>query len=124
MHSLNDWGIRIAIDDFGTGYSSLSYLTRYPINVLKIDKSFVHDLIDNAGAHGIVTAIIAMAHSLDMEVVAEGVESEAQFQRLRSLGCPYMQGYLFHRPMPEEQIVALLRQQGAAAGSWSDFALP
>ena len=124
LHSLNDWGIRIAIDDFGTGYSSLSYLTRYPINVLKIDKSFVHDLIDHAGAHGIVTAIIAMAHSLDMEVVAEGVESEAQFQRLRSLGCPYMQGYLFHRPMPEEQIVALLRQQGAAAGSWSDFALP
>ena len=109
LHNLNDWGIRIAIDDFGTGYSSLSYLTRYPIDVLKIDKSFVKELIDNSGALGIVTAIIAMANSLGMEVVAEGVEREDQCRRLRSLGCRFMQGYLFSRPVPEEQIVELLR---------------
>jgi EAL domain-containing protein (putative c-di-GMP-specific phosphodiesterase class I) len=85
------------LDDFGTGYSSLSYLERFPIDALKIDRSFVAGL-DTGGSAAIVTAIVSMAHSLDLRVTAEGVETEDQLEHLRRLGCEYAQGYFFGRP--------------------------
>ncbi|MDR3323996.1 MAG: EAL domain-containing protein [Zoogloeaceae bacterium] len=100
-------GIRIAIDDFGTGYSSLSYLSRYPVDVLKIDKSFI-DVLGSAAEHrSVVQAMILMAHAMDMGVVAEGVETEAQSRRLGELGCDLLQGYLYSRPVPPENLVRL-----------------
>ncbi len=100
-------GCRLAIDDFGTGYSSLAYLKRFPINVLKIDHSFVRDISDDKDDREIVSTIIAMAHNLMIEVVAEGVETETQTAFLRACGCDFMQGYLFGRPLPAEEIVSL-----------------
>jgi diguanylate cyclase (GGDEF)-like protein len=108
MHSLSTAGIRIAIDDFGTGYSSLSYLTRFPVAALKIDRSFVADVLSDKADAAIVRTIIDMAHTLGSIVVAEGVETEAQAALLRSLGCEQAQGYFFARPMPEADLRALL----------------
>jgi diguanylate cyclase (GGDEF)-like protein/PAS domain S-box-containing protein len=104
---LRERGIRIAIDDFGTGYSSLSYLSRYPVDVVKIDKSFVDQLEHEAEHRSVVEAIILMSHAMEMETVAEGVESEAQKNRLEQLGCDLLQGYFFSRPIPAEKILAL-----------------
>jgi len=95
LRSLKDLGIRLAIDDFGTGYSSLAYLKQFSFDVVKIDKSFVRDLETNAESRAITTAIVAMAHALRKEVVAEGVETEGQLAILRSIGCDQIQGYLF-----------------------------
>ena len=100
LNALKDAGARLAIDDFGTGYSSLSYLTRLPVDVLKIDRSFVRDITRDASHRNIVKAIIAMAHSLELEVVAEGVEYKDQAELLRELDCDLIQGYLYGRPMP------------------------
>jgi EAL domain-containing protein (putative c-di-GMP-specific phosphodiesterase class I) len=108
LKELKAMGIQIAIDDFGTGYSSLSYLKRFPIDALKIDKSFVHDCIDNADDAAIVTAIISMAHSLKVKVIAEGVETERQQEFLKTLNCDRMQGYLFSRPVTPEAISSML----------------
>jgi predicted signal transduction protein with EAL and GGDEF domain/FixJ family two-component response regulator len=102
LHRLNDIGVRISIDDFGTGYSSLSYLTTLPISELKIDGSFVRDLGLTPQSEAVATAIIALARSLGLGVVAEGVETERQAQVLHSLGCHVMQGYLFSRPLPAD----------------------
>lgn len=101
-------GVRFAIDDFGTGYSSLSYLRRFPVNTLKVDRSFVRDLPHNNDAAAICSAIVAMAHSLGLTVVAEGVETEAQRLFLKAKGVDCAQGYLFGHPMPAEQFVAAL----------------
>ncbi|MBK5959663.1 hypothetical protein CCR97_15825 [Rhodoplanes elegans] len=95
-------GVRIALDDFGTGYSSLAHLRRFPVDVLKIDRSFVTDIGTDAGDTAITRAIVNLAHSLDLEVVAEGIETEAQFARLSALGCDLGQGFLLGRPMPVE----------------------
>jgi EAL domain-containing protein (putative c-di-GMP-specific phosphodiesterase class I) len=103
LHRLNDIGVRISIDDFGTGYSSLSYLTTLPISELKIDGSFVRDLGRTPQSEAVATAIIALARSLGLGVVAEGVETERQAQVLHSLGCHVMQGYLFSRPLPADE---------------------
>ena len=100
---LRELGTRIAIDDFGTGYSSLSYLKRWRVDYLKIDRSFVRDLVTDMSDLAIVEAIIAMAKHLNIEVVAEGIEGWQQLEKLRQLGCPYAQGFLLARPAPFEQ---------------------
>lgn len=107
LHSFQAAGIHLSIDDFGTGYSSMSYLKRFPIDQLKIDRSFIHDVPGDGEA--IATAIIAMAHSLGLTVVAEGVENPAQLAFLRSAGCDIVQGFYFARPMPAAQLSEWLR---------------
>ena len=102
LQQLKETGIGVSIDDFGTGYSSLSYLKRFPIDILKIDISFVRHSTTNPQDAAIVTAIVTLAHSLNLKVIAEGVETEEQFSFLRSLGCDGIQGYLFGKPLPAE----------------------
>ncbi|HEU4647273.1 MAG TPA: EAL domain-containing protein [Burkholderiales bacterium] len=102
-------GVRIAIDDFGTGYSSLAYLAKLPVATLKIDRAFIHSMLDDADTATLVQTVISMAHALRLKVVAEGVESEAQAKALRLLRCDEMQGYVFSKPLPLEQMTALLR---------------
>jgi EAL domain-containing protein (putative c-di-GMP-specific phosphodiesterase class I) len=101
-------GVGIAIDDFGTGYSGLAYLKRLPIDTVKIDQSFVRDLTVDPDDAAIVTAIVAMARSLDVDVVAEGVETEEQLDELKRLGCRRGQGYLLARPMPADAVAKFL----------------
>lgn len=109
LQALHDRGVRIALDDFGTGYSSLSYLQRFPIDTLKIDQSFVRGLPENPDDAAIATAIIGMAHNLNMDVIAEGVETPAQLAFLRERGCDQIQGYLLGRPMPPEAMARFWR---------------
>ncbi|MEW5729420.1 MAG: EAL domain-containing protein [Pseudomonadota bacterium] len=108
VQTLNDMGISCAIDDFGTGYSSLSVLKRFPIRKLKIDRSFVMDVITDPNDAAIVDAIVAMAKALKLKVVAEGVEHHEHLEFLRGLGCDQMQGYLFSRPLPAVEMGKLL----------------
>jgi diguanylate cyclase (GGDEF)-like protein/PAS domain S-box-containing protein len=108
LHRLKALGTRLCIDDFGTGYSSLSYLLRFPADTLKIDRSFVAALGDGGKNEDIVGAIVSLGGSLEMDVVAEGVETEAQRGILRALGCGFGQGYLFSRPVASEEVPALL----------------
>jgi EAL domain-containing protein (putative c-di-GMP-specific phosphodiesterase class I) len=103
VNDLRAMGVRVSIDDFGTGYSSLSYLKRWRVDYLKIDRSFVRDLVTDTNDHAIVGAILAMAQHLRIKVIAEGVEGWAQLEMLRKLGCRYAQGYLFAEPAPASQ---------------------
>jgi EAL domain-containing protein (putative c-di-GMP-specific phosphodiesterase class I) len=111
LHRLRGLGVRLSIDDFGTGYSSLSYLKRFPVDIIKIDRSFVRDVPMDADDVAIVTAIIALAHSLRLEVVAEGVETEAQLNFLKGRNCDLMQGYHLSPAIPAEQFAALIQQR-------------
>ena len=108
LTELHQMGVQIALDDFGTGYSSLSYLRQFPFNTLKIDQSFVRDLLTNPKDAEIVTAIVALGQGLNLKVVAEGVETESLKDRLLSIGCELMQGYFFSRPLPPEDATRLL----------------
>ncbi len=109
LNSLSRHGFSISIDDFGTGYSSLSYLTKFPISVLKIDKSFVDNLGTEPNARAIAKAIVSMAHGINIKAIAEGVENPEQLAFLRGIGCDQMQGYLFSKPLPEEGMMELLQ---------------
>jgi len=115
LRKIGDLGVRVAIDDFGTGYSSLAYLTRFPLASLKIDRSFVSQVLSGGADATIVRSIIDMAHTLGFTVVAEGVESGPQADFLRSLGCEHAQGFLFARPMPVADFTA--HMAGARARS-------
>ena len=104
LRALKELGVLLAIDDFGTGYSSLSYLQRFPLDVLKVDRMFVHDLDGDNGGRAIVSAVISLAHALGLEVVAEGVETEQQLEALGELHCDFAQGFLFSQPVPASEL--------------------
>jgi predicted signal transduction protein with EAL and GGDEF domain len=111
LHALKNSGIQLSIDDFGTGYSSLSYLKRFPIHTLKVDRSFVKDIDKDPGSAAIVKSIIALAQNLNLNVVAEGVETIQQMTILQECGCAQMQGYLFHTPSPAEGLLQAWPEQ-------------
>jgi EAL domain-containing protein (putative c-di-GMP-specific phosphodiesterase class I) len=110
MENLNSLGVKIAIDDFGTGYSSLAYLKKFPIQKLKVDRTFVRDISCDPNDAGIVFAIIAMAHTLNLEVVAEGIETLDHLQFLKKTACEVGQGYLFSRPVPQGEFLTLIKE--------------
>ncbi|MBE0595883.1 MAG: EAL domain-containing protein [Desulfuromonadales bacterium] len=118
LTTLRQLGVQIAIDDFGTGYSSLSYLRQFPIQSLKIDRSFLRDFETGSGGSGIIRAIIAMARSLRLEVVAEGVERQDQLDFLRVNGCDKVQGFLLSHPVPPEQISCLIADAFLKSQAW------
>ncbi len=103
LHELKALGTSVSIDDFGTGYSSLSYLKRLPLSKLKIDQSFIHDLMENEDGAIIVNAIISLAHNLGFRVIAEGVEEKEQLEYLREHDCDVVQGYFYSRPIPADE---------------------
>ena len=113
LNDLKSLGVSLSIDDFGTGYSSLSYLKRFPLDELKIDQSFINQVHDSKEDAAIVEAIIALAKALDLKIVAEGVETSAQFSFLRQRGCDEIQGFLFSKPLPTDQFVSFVTQEQA-----------
>ncbi len=117
LGELKNLGVRLALDDFGTGYSSLTYLKRFPIDILKIDQGFVADLEQDQASRAIVVAVVDLAHTLGMTVVAEGVETAEQHKELASLGCDACQGYYFARPMSAGDVDALMMRPGIPGGT-------
>jgi diguanylate cyclase (GGDEF)-like protein/PAS domain S-box-containing protein len=117
LNKLCQLGVSVAIDDFGTGYSSLSYLHRFPIHTIKIDQSFVKEIHDEESHYPVILAIISIARGLGMNLVAEGVETEAQARYLQANGCTTMQGYFYYRPIALPNFIAALRNQAAAPGA-------
>ena len=111
LHQLKALGVRIALDDFGTGYSSLSYLRSFPFDKIKIDRSFVSDMESRADAAAIVRAVASLGTSLGMTTTAEGIETQAQLDRLRADGCTQVQGYLLSRPLDAQKFQALLSKE-------------
>jgi EAL domain-containing protein (putative c-di-GMP-specific phosphodiesterase class I) len=107
LNELKEIGVSVSIDDFGTGYSSMSYLKQFPLDTLKIDQSFVRDLVENSPDAAIAKAIIALAQGLKLETIAEGVETQEQWDFLKSQGCDYIQGYFISKPVPAEQVCRL-----------------
>ena len=115
--ALKELGVHVSVDDFGTGYSSLSYLKRFPIDRLKMDQTFVRDLVSDADDRAIATAIVTLGHSLGMRVIAEGVETDAQMNILRDMGCDEVQGYYLGRPIAADEMTRALRDYHALFGS-------
>jgi EAL domain-containing protein (putative c-di-GMP-specific phosphodiesterase class I)/ActR/RegA family two-component response regulator len=115
--ALRELGVQVAIDDFGTGYSSLAYLRRFPVDEMKIDKTFVDGLGNDAGDTALVAGMVSLAHALDLTVIAEGVETEQQLAELRRIGCEGAQGFLFSRPVPAAQVDALLAAERTHAAT-------
>ena len=113
LTALRSLGVRLAVDDFGTGYSSLLYLRRYPLDMLKIDRSFVAGLVDNPEDATIVDAVVRLGHSFGLQTVAEGVETADQLRLLRGLGCDMGQGHFWARPLPPETLLSQLLADGA-----------
>jgi diguanylate cyclase (GGDEF)-like protein/PAS domain S-box-containing protein len=124
LNKLGQLGVSVAIDDFGTGYSSLAYLHRFPVHTIKIDQSFVKEIHDEHGHYPVVLAIISIARGLGLNLIAEGVETDAQARYLRANGCLTMQGYLYYRPMPLGRFIDVLRAQGVPAGAPGMLAFP
>jgi diguanylate cyclase (GGDEF)-like protein len=116
LQQLRDLGVRVAVDDFGTGYSGLAYLRRLPVDVLKIDQTFVAELVDDPDAVSVVSAIVHLAHALSLEVIAEGAESGRQVEMLNALRCDYIQGFFYAAAVPSEAATAIIRR-GLAAHS-------
>jgi EAL domain-containing protein (putative c-di-GMP-specific phosphodiesterase class I) len=110
LEKIRDLGCKISLDDFGTGYSSLAYLKRLPVKKLKIDQSFVRDIPGDSDDEAIVKAVILIAQSMQLEVIAEGVEDERQQKFLLDQGCKYSEGYLYARPMPKQKFEIFLEQ--------------
>ena len=106
LSSLRERGVRVAIDDFGTGFSSMSYLHRLPVDMIKIDRTFVSPELEMARSEAVLEAIVGLAHNLNLDLVAEGIETADQLARLILLGCPVGQGFLFSRPLPPEALEA------------------
>ena len=117
LQRISDMGVKLAIDDFGTGYSSLAYLKKFPIDRLKIDQSFVRDIVTDTDDWAISSAIISMGHSLRLKVIAEGVEIAEQLEMLTAQGCDEVQGYHFSRPVPADDFAELLRLQPYMKGN-------
>src|SRR5262249_28358513 len=117
LQELRALGVRLAVDDFGTGYSSLAYLRRFPIDVLKIDRSFIAGIVDRHTDAPLASSIIDLGRMLDLTTVAEGIEDEAQLELLRSLGCRMGQGYFIAKPLPAAEVVPFV-------ASHSPFPLP
>ena len=117
LESISRMGVLVSVDDFGTGYSSMSYLRRFPIDKLKIDRGFIAELISRADDASIVKAIVSLAHSLHLKVVAEGVETEEQLALLKTLGCDQYQGYQFSPAVPADKFAGLLRDSHAKAAT-------
>ena len=111
LSALRALGIKLHVDDFGTGYSSLSYLHRFPVNYLKVDRSFVSRMTETEDNAEIVRTIVTLARNLGMEVIAEGIETEAQNEQLKALGCQYGQGYLFSRPVVTAEVLTILERE-------------
>jgi EAL domain-containing protein (putative c-di-GMP-specific phosphodiesterase class I) len=120
LNQLKKFGVSIALDDFGTGFSSLSYIRRFPVDVLKIDRSFVDSIETNPEVHAIATAILAMAARLGLRVVAEGVETASQAELLRREECDELQGYFFSRPLAADKMTELLREKASRDRSQTD----
>jgi EAL domain-containing protein (putative c-di-GMP-specific phosphodiesterase class I) len=115
LNQLRALGVRISMDDFGTGYSSLGYLRKFPFDKIKIDQSFIRDLSDKPDSIAVVRAVAGLGATLGIATTAEGVETDEQLERLRAEGCTEVQGYLFSRPKPANELGALLRQLNPAS---------
>jgi EAL domain-containing protein (putative c-di-GMP-specific phosphodiesterase class I) len=120
LRQLQRLGVRLAIDDFGSGFSSLSYLRQFPVDILKIDRSFVSTMNDAEGVPALVHGLLDLGHTMRLEMVAEGIETSVQLAHLRAQRCQLGQGYLFSRPLPPEQAGVLLAGPGFAVSSGSN----
>jgi EAL domain-containing protein (putative c-di-GMP-specific phosphodiesterase class I) len=117
LQALRDLGVHILLDDFGTGYSSLAYLEKFPIDALKVDRSFVMRLEEGDERSAVLQAIFTMASALGLEAVAEGVETPGQLRQLRDLGCRWIQGYVIARPLPAAQVPSFLAEQATLSSA-------